>query len=393
MKLKRYIKRWQVPLTLVGVYLVSTFALLWSKLGTLPNGAADAELTACQASSSWSSIFHNIADAPYLILQNILPSSCSPDHQFWLRLPSTIIAAIAGALFILAVRRWLGRRTAWLAGILFITSAWFLHTGRLSTSSVSLLLVIPLLLAVYQRVISSPHSKSSGFIATISAGILLYIPGGIWFILASAVLAHKTIWKYIKNQGIIRSSLLGLVFLVLLSPVVLSLVVSPGQISHWLGLPTSWAIGSLITNILMVPVNLFAYGPGDSLYWLAHMPIMDVFASAMAILGMVWLFRHSSKQRQIFVIVITSLAWILSGFRAQSAGSLSLIVPLAYFFSAIGIQAMLRRWFSTFPRNPFARWLAYGLLILVIGGSMVLNVRAYYIAWPHTPAVIQIFSK
>lgn len=390
MSLKKYLKRLQWPVIWSATYALSVIAMLWWRLGTIPKGAAPAEIDACQVSGSWTSVFSNIADAPYLILQNLLPGNCSPDHQFWLRLPATLIALAAGALFVIAIKRWLGKRAAWLAGILFLTSSWFLHAGRLSVPSVSLLLVIPLILFVYQRTISSPHSRLSGLIVALSAGLISYIPGAIWFVIATTVLAYKPILKYLKQRGWIVSSLLIFSWLALLTPLAMSLVKHPSQLTYWLGLPIDWSL-SVIWHILLVPVNIFVYGPGSSLNWLGHLPILDIFTSGMAVLGLVWLFRHVSKQRRMFVIVTIAIAWLLAGFRSQGVSSLNLIVPLFYFFAAVGIQAMFRKWFAVFPRNPFAKWLAYALIIAVILFAVIYNLRAYYIAWPHSQAVIDLF--
>lgn len=392
MKWRERLVRWRTPLVWSGGYALVALSLLWWRLGTRPLGAASAELANCQQAASWSDIFHHISNAPYLILQNLLPGTCSPDHQFWLRLPTTLIALAAGALFIIAVRRWFGRRAAWYGGALFITSSWFLHSGRLTAASVSLLLVVPLLLVLYQRANSSPYSPLTGWYAILSMGLLAYIPGSAWFIILSLILGHRAVWRFIQHQARRDNLLLALGLLALWTPAAWSLITDSSQIVGWLGLPNTWPIWTTIKNLLMVPVNLLVRGPGEPLIWLGHLPILDVFASAMAIVGGVWLYRHSNRRRQWFFASLLGLSWLLSGLRVAGSASLSLIVPLAYFLSAAGIQAMLRSWFAVFPRNPFARWLAYGLLALVVVGAIIFNLRAYYIAWPHSPAVLNLFS-
>lgn len=392
MKWRKLLVRWRTSLILVISYGLAAGSLLWWRLGTRPNGASAAELTACQQSDSWSSIFHHISNAPYLILQNILPGSCSPDHQFWLRLPATLIALIAGGLFVIAVRRWFGRKAAWFSGILFITSSWFLHSGRLSLASVSLLLVIPLLLVLYQRATSAPYSQLTGWYAIGAISLLAYIPGGIWFIILAGVFGNKAIWRFVQRQSRHDNLLFGASLIILWLPLIWSLINDSSQIAGWLGLPATWPVWKTLSNLLLVPVNLIIRGPGDPLFWLGHIPILDIFAAAMAIVGGVWLYRHSNRRRQLFFVGLTVVSWLLSGLHSAGVASLSLIVPLAYFLSAAGIQSMLRRWFDVFPRNPFARWLAYGLLIIVVAGAVIYNLRAYYIAWPHAKAVLELFS-
>ena len=392
MKWRELLVRWRTPLIWTISYGLAAVGLLWWRLGTRPNGAAPAELAACQQSDNWSSIFHHISSAPYLILQNLLPGNCSPDHQFWLRLPATLIALVAGALFVIAVRRWFGRRAAWYGGILFITSSWFLHSGRLSMASVSLLLVVPLLLVLYQRGTSAPYSQLTGWYTIGAVSLLAYIPGGIWFIILAAAFSNKAIWRFIQHQSRRDNLLFGSSLIILWLPLIWSLVTDHSQIAGWLGLPATWPVWKTLGNLLLVPVNLVVRGPGDPLFWLGHVPILDIFAAAMAVVGGVWLYRHSNRKRQWFFVGLAAVSWLLSGLRSSGIASLSLIVPLAYFLSAAGIQAMLRRWFDVFPRNPFARWLAYSLLIIVVAGAVIYNLRAYYIAWPHARAVLELFS-
>jgi hypothetical protein len=68
-----------------------------------------------------------------------------------------------------------------------------------------------------------------------------------------------------------------------------------------------------------------------------------------------------------------------------------LLIPLLYVFVATGIAYLLKEWLKVFPRNPVARNFGIGLLVIAIVTSVVYNVRAYYVAWPHAATTKAVF--
>jgi len=368
--------------------LVLLTGLTW-RLGTSPAGLAATESTQCQTGLDLNQSFIN---APYFVVQSILPATCSTDSAFWVRLPSVLFAILAGLLFVVAVRNWFGRKAAVFGGLLFITASWFLHAGRLGSADVLWLLVVPFAVWLYQAVHAEMIRRRTVFIGIAGTLSLLYIPGGVWFVAIILSVLGKRLLQAFLAMSVIQKSLAIFLKLGLLAPFVYGFIQAPDQWQRLLGLPPSFMPMELLKQFAAVPLHLVGRGPEASVLWLGHRPVLDVFVTAMAIVGFIWFIRKSRYSRIVFICLLLAATWILAALRPTGVASLNLIVPLMYFMAAAGIQALLRRWFETFPRNPFAKWLAFGLITLAVGGSVLLNTREYFVAWPNSPITEQTFN-
>lgn len=366
------------PLVLSGIVLT------W-RLGTSPAGISATELDQC--SGAMPAVY-----APYYWLMHLLPVDCGVNHTFWLRLPSVLFAMLAGTLFVTAVKNWFGHRTAIYAAALFLLASWFLHAGRLAAPEVMLLAIVPAWLALFQRARFNPDSRLTGLYAVLTISLTLFVPGGIWFVLLAAI------WKGNEAISFLRRIPVKLTIPMVAIPLAASIYLIIGLSQHqaqlwtWMGWPGEQPWLTILRHIAAVPFHLFARGPEAPMLWLAHRPILDVFTTAMVIIGSIRIIRHASHPKLIVIIALSIVCVILTGLRASGIATLNLIVPLMYFLAAGGIHAMLRRWFQIFPRNPFAKWLAYSLMAIVVTGAVILNLRDYFVAWPNSTATRQVFS-
>jgi hypothetical protein len=205
-------------------------------------------------------------------------------------------------------------------------------------------------------------------------------------------IAGRPIWKYLRQTSWPHLTGYIAAAIALLVPLVWGLINEPSQLQLWLGLPSDLTVIEGLRQLAAVPLHLMVRGPEAPLLWLGHRPILDVFTVVMALIGTFWLLRHAKAHRLTFLLITGLLAWIICALRPIGLASLSLIVPVLYFAATAGIQVMLRRWLEIFPRNPFAKWLAYGLLAVVVSGSVLLSTREYFVAWPNNTETRQQFN-
>src|SRR6185437_4732236 len=99
------------------------------------------------------------------------------------------------------------------------------------------------------------------------------------------------------------------------------------------------AIQHLPQDLLSTMTALFVHGPAAPDRWLAGMPIFDLFL--LAIVG--------------------------------------------------GMAYGLHFWLRLFPLNPLGRSIGISLLAGLVLLSCLLNIRAYFVAWPQNPAVRQAY--
>lgn len=72
---------------------------------------------------------------------------------------------------------------------------------------------------------------------------------------------------------------------------------------------------------------------------------------------------------------------------------LSIVMPIVYLWIAAGIAYLLQQWLVVFPRNPIARGIGYGLIIIAVSLSCAYNLRAYFVAYPHDPTNQSVFDE
>ncbi len=214
-------------------------------------------------------------------------------------------------------------------------------------------------------------------------GLLLYIPGLVWFVLLDIWLQRKFVaagWRHASAWW--RRILFVLISLVWLPLIIVDLA-RQGNFLTWLGLPAHFEGASHVAkHFASVPLHLFIHGPEYPHLWLGRLPLLDVFTLVLCVLGIYFYATHWKSGRSRYMAVLAVPGFVLVGL--GGAVGLSLLVPLLYVAAATGLAYLLSQWLKTFPNNPLARGLGLGLIIFAVALSCTYNYRAYFIAWPHT---------
>jgi hypothetical protein len=305
------------------------------------------------------------------------------------------LSALFGAAFIfsfyLVLKNWHTRRVAILGTVLFATSAWTLHISRLATPEVLLMApAILILCATWLEV--SIKRRWTLVLCLVTALLLAYVPGMIFFVAAGIAWQAKRIYRELRQTPlwfVIPWAILGIL---LLLPLLWVTITAPHNLLALLGLPDKLpTIKQFATNLGEIPVQLVARGPNDASRWLGRLPILDVFSLAMAAIGMyAYAFRFKLARTKLLVgiFIAGSLLIALGG-----GVTITFLVPFVYIVIAGGITLMLQQWKTVFPRNPFARTLATTLMSIMVALVAYYNINHYFIAWPNTPATRQAFHQ
>jgi hypothetical protein len=374
---------------LAAALIVVSWLLLY-KLGSLVGGLSRNEITAATAPVGWHGIYNQPLDLPLKLVRSAV-FAVFPDHgQTLTRLPNAVFGLLAIISFGGLIRLWHGRRTAVLATLLFAAGAWTLHAGRLASFDVLYLWATPTLICSHYLLKKYYQQPLVWYGNVIVWGLLLYIPGLVWFVLADIVMQRKLLltgWRYHARWW-------QRVFIVLLSAAWLPLLVldltRSSQLMTWLGLPAHFAPSlTILKHFAAVPLHLFVRGPQYPEMWLGKAPILDVFTLLLCLLGIYFYAMNPRASRSRYLAVLALLGFVLVGLGGPVA--LSLLVPLLYVAAAAGIAYLLRDWLKTFPNNPLARGLGIGLVVCAVALSCLYNYRAYFIAWPHSAVTKTIF--
>ena len=140
-----------------------------------------------------------------------------------------------------------------------------------------------------------------------------------------------------------------------------------------------------------MPLYVFWRGPLNSQLWLDRLPLLDVFAAAMLLLGIVFYAKHwlAPRTRLLFGFFLVASVFVALGAAVQ----MSTLVPILYLVLTGGIGYLLHEWLRVFPLNPLARSIGFGLIGLAIAVSCFYNFRSYFIAWPHNSATTATFDN
>lgn len=393
-KFKFYLSVAWGPALIYLLLFVFVLAFLFFRLGTLTPSISEPEKDTLSHLVSRDLGLREIVQDP-----QFLPYQIGIYFFEKVGLASPFIARSLGALIGLAavisffyiLSRWHSNRIALLGTGLFLTSSWFLHTARLATPEVSFLLLLPLVACGAWLNDTQRRDHFTLAAAALSAGLLLYIPGMIWFVLAGLIWQRKRVRLSLASFNLWQILLVGVLGMAVLAPIVIAASDRPTFLLGIIGLPDH-VIGwkEILANLADIPKQLFVRGPDDPAFWLGSTPLLDAFTSAMFIIGLYasyFRLRLDRTKLLLFGLVVGS-ALIAAG-----TATLSILLPLVYILVAAGISFMLQQWFTVFPRNPLARGIAWSLISIAIATSCYYNVKHYFVAWPNTPEVRASFSE
>lgn len=379
---------WQ-PTVFYGMLILFFGLVLWFQLGTLLGGYSPEEAAALQSSTSLKHILDNPINAPFAIVAYLFSLLHFGEQQmFPLRAAATVFGLITLTTFYWLVRYWHGERSAILGTIIFGCSAWFLHAARLGTPEILLFLLLTL--GAGSVWLKKTDSKVVLLLGFAIAAALFYIPGMLWLLLIGAAWQWKTILRLFKEHFAIMN-VGSAMLLALLMPLILAIYKTPELAKVIAGLPAEgWPqlLGSL-ERLAHIPYNLVVKGPQDPTQWLATLPILDAFSTAMLVLGVYLYIRHWRLARSKMVaaaLVVGAILIALGG-----AVNITLVMPFVYILIAAGIGFFLDRWQTVFPRNIIAQSVGVGLVSLAVIAASWYGLRHYFVAWPSAPPTKQVF--
>ena len=383
---------WRI-LSTVAIITLGIALLLFMSLETLLPGYAQVEVETARSARSFEAIADNPVNAPYKLLV-LGVSEIIGDPLLATRISTAAVGAMCMVLFYVIIRKVHSKRIAFLATVLFATSAWFLHAARLGTPDIMLVFsILAFTLSGYWLVRNGRRSVYS-VIAILAVAISIFVPGMLWFILAGLLVRRGKDILVVRRH--VAAWQLGLlVFLIIalvIAPLAWAIIRDPKIALALLGLPSVVPDAvEFLKNLATIPISLFIAAPQDPVTWLGHLPLLDIATSALFALGIYYYFKFRQLDRAKFLGFFALGASILIAL--DSGVTIAILLPAVFVGIAGGVALMITQWFTVFPRNPLAQSVGVVTLALIIGMSSVYNLRAYFVAWPHWPPAKAAFSQ
>jgi 4-amino-4-deoxy-L-arabinose transferase-like glycosyltransferase len=370
---------------------VLIFFLYFWRLGTLAPGLSTSEVAARTQSTSIGSILNNPVNAPHKLLQYFFQQT-GHHGAFWMRSVSVFFALIFIIALYLFLRKWFGNIIGFLGALLFASTPWVIIISRNATPDI--MYFSPVLIFCASAYLfgmrTSKDQIFKWFAFIIAAALALYAPGVIWFVLFSLIIWHREILKITSRLPaiILVSSLV--IFILILSPLLLSFYSHPSIIRHLLLIPNKfYDIHTLAHSLIWSSGALFIKAHSHIDYIVGRLAILNFAQTILAFFG----FYSIAKRRIPKALTILSLAVIGIVFATLNLNIvlLSLVVLAFAILDAAAIRSLYTKWCKVFPINPIPRIFAALLVGLFVLAHVAYGVRYSLYAWPHSPATNKVY--
>lgn len=369
------------------LFAVGLVGLLVLELGNVPQGLLQSEKQSAIHSTLLSPTMDTrIIDLPYHLLQKASLYIFGVTNLS-IKLPSVILAVIAGAGILLLLKRWFSHNVAIIGGLLAITSSMFLVAGRTGTSAILFILWSTSLLLLGTLI--SQNAKGQ-FVWRVSLGAVLglslYTPLSIYVIGAACIagLLHPHVRYTIRRYGTVETTCAVLLFLITIVPLSFGLWKQPQLGLELLGLPEHLpSFSEYLNRAAGVFVQLGDFTSSRVSDYIR--PMIGMTTLLIIILGALrTLVDHHATRTYTLLIW---LAILLPAVTLQPQYISVLYVP-GILLLAIGIQTLIREWYTIFPRNPYARVAGLIPLVALIVGVSYLNYTRYFEGYRYSPQTV-----
>ncbi|MFO0920446.1 MAG: hypothetical protein U0451_02125 [Candidatus Saccharimonadales bacterium] len=386
-RVKFYFKLLWKPVLLTVVMLVASLVLVLAEPDKVPGGYSHEEVNYFAYVNKSGLLPDNPVNLPVFVVHKI---SLYINNQIsTLRTVNALLGICAVVLMFFVVKNWQTTRIAVMTCVLYITATWFLITTRNATPVVGLLFSVIIPLLVIWNQITTKH-KFALVITALVIGMLLYLPGMIWFFLAGLIWKAKSIYKLLRYSPSWNVIAAISVFIIILIPFALN-ITDMNFISSISGINFSdFSIVAYTKNLAIFPVNLFLNSGFHNSSNLGGQAIFDVFVSVLIVAGTINIIKKWRKSRSRFILVTLLISYLLIGLGPNIPYAITL--PFFILLISNGLSWLLQQWLTVFPRNPLAQNTGIALIVAAIAMSSIYNVYRFYVAWPHMNSTKTIYT-
>jgi hypothetical protein len=380
-----------------GAFALIIFLFLLRLSSLTISKAANLEIDNVQRSLSANYVLHNPLNGPFYAALHLM--RYVSHSLYFSRFIAVIFAFLAVILMYYIANKWIGWKLAAIATLLFGTNSIMLHSARLVDPSILQVVVSLGLLALFSATYKH-YGPRRIVLWAVGIPIMLYVPGALWLVGITLILARGRVLSAWGMATKLTRTISTLISMLIISPLIYFLATTGTEqnlsgIKTWLGvrlLHGNDFIGlTWLKNFLKVPVQLFWHGDGDiqPAFGLANTPTLDAAMGLLALLGLYIVVTRHQDQRWRYTLILLLTSWL-----AIALGVLTTLVllPVCYLLAVIGLAYLLSEWYKIFPRNPIARSFGFVLILAVVSLSVTYNLRAYFVAWPHSVRTMETFS-
>ncbi len=372
------------------IVILGLFFLLW-QLDTLPPGLSQTELSVAARHAHVNSILHLPIYPLHSCLQWV-SIHLLPINNWSLRLPSVLLAGATVVLLYLLLKKWFGKPTALISSVLFISADWFLFIARLGTGSIEFSFWLAFALYSFTKVLV--HKTIWLIPFTLSLIGLLFTPFGPYacIVLIASMIGFKVFRERIIEAT--RFTKISSVSLLVLAMAVLAVVTWNNNqfIKSIFALQDLPNIKQYLSNLLINASAAVAILPGNNSLVGPHRVFsIRFFELIFALFGLAMLWKTKINKLNLVVLLLAVVLTLVGGLGFDAQGGSLMLIPVAIFVTA-GIRHLMHRWRRTFPKNPYARIIAYLPLGVLFVCVVLQHYQSYFLLWPSQTTTYETFT-
>lgn len=367
------------------------FGLLCFLPSIAPGGLSSNEMSSAVAADAVHADFisqGHVINLPYLLLQKASISIFGLT-LYSIKLPSIIIAVLAGLFLVLLLNRWFKNDVAIVGSILTTLSVAFLFLAGSGTPTIMYVFWLALILWLGSKIVGNENTHPMLVISFFfSIALSLYTPHMFYIALGIAIagLTHPHLRFALKQVRIWHLVLCGAIFVLFISPLILGCIFNPGIIQDLIFMQNP-SFNHYIENISTAFAPFFSFVSAYDSIYLA--PLFGLATVALVIIGALASIGKLFTSRNSVVSLLVIFAIIVSGFNQEVA--ISIILPITI-LSAAGLESIIQKWHSLFPENPYAHVLGIlpvMIVVLLIVGS---DLSHFIFGYHYSPQVAKNFN-
>jgi hypothetical protein len=226
---------------------------------------------------------------------------------------------------------------------------------------------------------------------------LIFVPGGIWFMVLAIIVGAVYEGKEIDKPSLLPAIISFVAVLAMYAGIAIGFMTLDvkaellrlsgfvsGHLPAWIAVKD---------NLLHLPSQLFYNGLSDNAIWLHGTPIIDYVSLIFFLTGFTYMIQNREHYKISRVVIGVFLILSLLLIAINGVVSIALLIPAVYIAVAAGLAYIIDQWLVIFPSNPLAR--LFGIAVICISVFMVLGYQAerYFIGWPKTEEYHQIYKS
>lgn len=336
--------------------------------------------------------WYRAVDAIYLLPAQAV-SKINGNYLDAARLVSSSLVLVATVLFYFLVKAWFNRRIALVGVFIFLTNSLVLNFAHQAVSWSAIILSSVAVFASLNWFLRTKKHTLASFLTFISViALSAYLPYGLWFILVGMIgliLYGRKNLRKLKPWQLIAA---GTIYLLILTPLFISLAGAPGQLKELLGIPAQTTnLKGFGTNLLLIFSSIFVYAKSEPVLMVGNLPLLDIFTAALVVLGIYYFVKRIRHRRSLLLFSSSALLILVLALNDRFMLFIGVLLPIIYAFAIAGLIELMKRWFSYFPRNPLARNFGVAMLFIAISLTSFYQMERYYVAWAQSPETRAVY--